>query len=103
MSCPWPCLNNNILIKLSLGLPKKCQKFYFFKITKVPEFRQRLSFIVPMITTCNQTHEDREAIRNRYRKPDRLHMGSVNISFSWKGLQKVKHSLTDHRKLPDAI
>ncbi|KPI35787.1 Peroxidase 2 [Cyphellophora attinorum] len=83
----------NIQGDVIVGLPKKAQKFFFFTIADVDTFRKRLVSVIPLITTCLQTYENRQAIRKRPRKEDRLHMSGVNIAFSWRGLQKIDKDL----------
>lgn len=95
LALPYPALTiadlSNIQGDIIHGLPKKAQKFFFFTIVEVESFRKRLISVVPLITTCLQTYANRQTIRNRPKKEDVLLMGCVNISFSWRGLQKVSH------------
>lgn len=78
----------------SLGLPKKKQRFFFFKITDVSKFRRNINDLIPLITTVSQTQLDRDAIAKRPRKSDILHMGGLNIAFTHAGLLAVCISTT---------
>ncbi len=88
------------------GFPKKTEIFFFFRIDddRVKEFREQLTELVPLITTTNQVKEDRKKIdelkkRRAERKgdtPNLLKMCGVSLSFSHKGLEKV-------RRVPDMV
>jgi hypothetical protein len=75
----------------SLGLPKRAERFMFFKITEVPRFRKHLAELVPMITTMKQVLDDHGSIDDHKKTGagTLIPLSGTNIAFSHVGLSKV--------------
>lgn len=75
------------------GLPKKAETFYFFEIDKnqVDAFRARLHKVVPLIASDKSVSSGRDQIRSHKKHHSQLlSVAFANISFSSKGLNKVR-------------
>ncbi|KAG9239578.1 peroxidase TAP [Amylocarpus encephaloides] len=89
MSAPFDLCN--VQGDILTGLPKKVETYWFIQIKdcEVDDFRQRLSHIVPLITSCAQTDVDRSKCAQHKKKGELLTLSGVNIAFSKKGLCKI--------------
>jgi hypothetical protein len=81
-----------ILTCHSLGLPKRVERFMFYEILDVPQFRRHLIDLLPTITTMNQVISDLDAINKAKGagNTDLLPISGTNIAFSQIGLRKVR-------------
>jgi hypothetical protein len=76
------------------GLPKRVESFFFFQITDghVKDFCRSLKELAKDISHVDNTAQMRQDIGNNKparKEGDLVKMAGANISFSWKGLQKV--------------
>jgi hypothetical protein len=74
-----------------IGLPKRLEAYWFIEIKDANEFRVQLLQLVPLITSSTQAKKDETACFDHRGKDDDLTLAGVNISFSRKGLNKVRH------------
>ena len=78
--------------KIRPRLPKKAERFVFFRITNEQEFKKGLPVMADFLTTAHAASENRNDI---YRKKAEgtlkgiVRLVSINISFSATGLTKV--------------
>jgi hypothetical protein len=77
------------------GLPKRVESFFFFQIADghVKDFCRNLKGVANDISHVDNTAQMRQDIGNNKsarREGDLVEMAGANISFSWKGLQKVQ-------------
>lgn len=82
-----------------IGLPKKTETFFFFRIedSHVEKFREQLSYLVPLITTGVQARDNQKKIVQYKEKraaskdpmPELLTIAGVSVAFSKKGLDKI--------------
>ncbi|KAJ6155242.1 hypothetical protein N7470_005808 [Penicillium chermesinum] len=72
-------------------LPKKAEGFYFFNITNPAEFKKHLKRLAPQITTGEEAKETRSELYSRKKagKTGLVQLSSINISFSYSGLEKL--------------
>ncbi|KAJ5672381.1 hypothetical protein N7507_001508 [Penicillium longicatenatum] len=72
-------------------LPKKFEKFIFFRITNVAEFKKALPVMADYITTAETTLKNRENIKRKKADGSKelIKMVSMNIAFSASGLSKL--------------
>jgi hypothetical protein len=76
------------------GLPKRVESFFFFQIADghVKEFCRSLKGLANDISHVDNTAQMRQDIGDNKaarKEGDLVEMAGANISFSWKGLQKV--------------
>jgi hypothetical protein len=76
------------------GLPKRVESFFFFQIADghVKDFCRSLEELANDISHVDNTAQMRQDIRDNKptgKEGDLIPMAGANISFSWKGLQKV--------------
>lgn len=73
-------------------LPKKAERFVFFRITKVQEFKKSLPTIANFLTTSHsalKTRNDIYKLKAEGKLKGLINLVSVNIAFSANGLAKV--------------
>jgi hypothetical protein len=94
------------LIDHSQGLAKKHQSFYFFRIntSNVSHFTTQLVSFIPLITTVKDAQGFHKSILDAKKEAEKagkkaplLDLVGVNISFSKKGLDVVRHSFVYQR------
>jgi hypothetical protein len=94
-------LNNiqgDILLR---GLPKRAESFFFFQIADghVKDFCRSLKQVAKEITHVDNTAQMRRHIidgKAERGAGDLVEMAGANITFSWKGLQKVSGSIINY-------
>lgn len=73
-------------------LPKKAEKFVFFRITNPQEFKKGLPTMADYITTAHTALKNRNDIFQKKAAGTLngiIHLVSINIAFSANGLAKV--------------
>lgn len=73
-------------------LPKKAERFVFFRITKVQEFKSSLPTIANFLTTSHSALKSRSDIykwKAEGTLKDLIRLVSINLAFSATGLSKV--------------
>lgn len=73
-------------------LPKKFEKFIFFRITKPADFKGHLAGLVPLLTTSDDAFKMRSDIYEKKAAgtlKGLIKLSAINVSFSAKGLNKV--------------
>ncbi len=73
-------------------LPKKAERFVFFRITKVQEFKKSLPTIANFLTTSHsalKTRNDIYKLKAEGKLKGLINLVSLNIAFSANGLAKV--------------
>lgn len=82
------------LTSIRPGLPKKYQIFWFFQITDAGTFKPSLGKLMDdkILTSSADAQNHRKKIHEvKTSQPGTLHeLASVNIAFSFKGMQKVR-------------
>jgi hypothetical protein len=78
--------------KIRPRLPKKAERFVFFRITNEQEFKKGLPMMADFLTTAHAASQNRNDIFKK--KADGtlkglIHLVSINIAFSSVGLAKV--------------
>ncbi|KAJ5226693.1 uncharacterized protein N7469_006699 [Penicillium citrinum] len=95
---------NNIQGDIWPGLPKKYQTFWFFQITDATKFKPSLGKLMDdkIITSSADALKHKEKIHEvKNSQPGTLHeLALVNISFSFKGMQKLDESKSRFRDDP---
>jgi hypothetical protein len=85
-----------------LGLPKKGETFFFFKINdwSIHDFCKQLGDLVPSITTAIQVQHDQARIAQEQKRArlegtnsQILDMTGINIAFSQQGLLQVSDTI----------
>ncbi|CAG8316265.1 unnamed protein product [Penicillium salamii] len=74
-------------------LPKKAEKFVFFRITNVEEFKKGLPMMADFITTAHAASQNRDNIFKKKAEgtlKGLISLVSINIAFSSIGLAKLK-------------
>ena len=104
MSTPLTDLGYSLMpFPNSLGFPKRHEKFLFFNIDNVPDFKPALRQFLPAITTTTQVQVIRNEImefKKRIPAPapgELLKVMGTNIGFTAHGLRKVSKSILSPR------
>lgn len=76
-------------------MPKEFESYLFYRISNVNRFRNDLKEFISEITTGDQCEKRLAEISSAAEngRPTKIPMSGINVSFTQKGLQKVRLSI----------